>query len=79
LQSGGSAAPSWIDQADLAVGEAGKLSNGRTILIDLASTTSASFNGTSNITPGVSNTLPTTHGGTGKTTWDSYKIIYASG
>ena len=48
--------------------EADKLSTSRTIQTDLASTSSASFNGTANITPGVTGTLPVANGGTGATT-----------
>lgn len=44
------------------------LETARTVLIDLASTTAASFNGSANITPGVSGTLPIANGGTGATT-----------
>lgn len=42
-----------------------KLKNARTIQTNLASTSSASFDGTSNITPGVTGTLPISNGGTG--------------
>lgn len=45
-----------------------KLKNARTIQTNLASTTSASFDGTANITPGVTGTLPIANGGTGATT-----------
>ena len=48
-------------------GSAAKLSTARTILVNLASTTAGSFDGTKNITPGVSGTLPTARGGTGRT------------
>lgn len=48
--------------------EADKLSTARTIQTDLASTSSASFDGTANITPGVTGTLPVGNGGTGATT-----------
>ena len=48
--------------------EADKLSTARTIQTDLASTSSASFDGTANITPGVTGTLPVANGGTGATT-----------
>lgn len=44
-----------------------KLATARTILVNLASTTAASFNGTANVTPGVSGTLPVGRGGTGRT------------
>ena len=44
-----------------------KLANARTIQTNLSSTNSASFDGTSNVTPGVSGTLPVANGGTGQT------------
>ena len=47
---------------------ANKLTNSRTILTNLGSTSSASFNGTANITPGITGTLSIAHGGTGATT-----------
>lgn len=49
-------------------GSAATLTTGRTIQTNLASTTATSFNGSANITPGVSGTLPVAHGGTGATT-----------
>lgn len=45
-----------------------KLANSRTIRTNLGSTATASFNGTANITPGVTGTLPLANGGTGATT-----------
>ena len=45
-----------------------KLKNSRTIRTNLASTSTASFDGTGNITPGVTGTLPIANGGTGATT-----------
>lgn len=44
------------------------LSTARNITTDLGSTTAASFNGSANITPGVSGVLPITSGGTGAIT-----------
>ena len=44
-----------------------KLATARTVLVNLASTTAASFDGTKNVTPGVSGTLPVGRGGTGRT------------
>lgn len=44
-----------------------KLETARTITTNLASTASASFDGTKNVTPGVSGTLPISNGGTGAT------------
>lgn len=48
-------------------GTADSLTTARTIRTNLASTSTASFNGTANVTPGVTGTLPTSNGGTGKT------------
>lgn len=42
-----------------------KLKNARTIQTNLASTSTASFDGTANITPGVTGVLPIANGGTG--------------
>ena len=44
-----------------------QLETARTIRTNLASTTAASFDGTNNITPGVTGTLPVANGGTGAT------------
>lgn len=44
-----------------------KLETARTVRTNLASTSTASFNGTANITPGVTGTLPVANGGTGNT------------
>jgi hypothetical protein len=49
-------------------GSAATLTTARTIQTNLASTSSASFNGSANITPGVTGTLPVANGGTGATT-----------
>ena len=56
LPSGGTAA------------SATKLATGRTIRTNLGSTSTATFNGTANVTPGVTGTLPIANGGTGATT-----------
>lgn len=45
-----------------------KLATGRTIQTSLGSTSAVSFDGTTNITPGVTGTLPIDHGGTASTT-----------
>lgn len=45
-----------------------KLATARTIRTNLSSTSASSFNGTANITPGVTGTLPIASGGTGGTT-----------
>lgn len=48
-------------------GSAGSLSPGATIQTNLASTSASTFTGASNITPGVTGTLPIANGGTGQT------------
>lgn len=45
-----------------------KLQNARTIRTNLQSTSTASFDGTANVTPGVTGVLPVANGGTGQTT-----------
>lgn len=45
-----------------------KLANAKTIQTNLGSTSTASFDGSSNVTPGVTGTLPIANGGTGSTT-----------
>jgi len=54
------------------------LQTARTIQTSLSSTSSASFNGTANITPGVTGTLAATNGGTGNATYAIGDILYAS-
>lgn len=49
-------------------GQATKLTTARTVQTDLGATTSASFDGTANIAPGVTGTLAVANGGTGVTT-----------
>jgi hypothetical protein len=49
-------------------GTATKLATARTIRTNLASTSTASFDGSANITPGVTGTLPVANGGTGAAT-----------
>ena len=48
--------------------KANQLTTGRTITVSLSSSTAANFNGTANITTGVTGTLPISKGGTGATT-----------
>jgi hypothetical protein len=48
------------------------LATGRTIRTNLASTSAPSFNGTANITPGVTGTLPVANGGTGLTSLSTF-------
>ena len=45
-----------------------KLANAKTVQTNLGSTSTASFDGSANITPGVTGTLPIANGGTGSTT-----------
>ncbi|HGW2773525.1 TPA: phage tail protein [Escherichia coli] len=45
-----------------------KLKTGRTIRTNLGSTSAVSFDGSSDVTPGVTGTLPVSNGGTGATT-----------
>lgn len=49
-------------------GTATKLATARTIRTNLGSTSTASFDGSANITPGITGTLPVANGGTGATT-----------
>lgn len=58
---------------------ADKLQIARTIITDLASTSTASFNGTANVTPGVQGILGTANGGTGRTDGHAPKDILMSG
>ena len=51
-----------------------KLATSRTIRTNLASTSSSSFNGTANITPGVTGILPVANGGTGSSTGKYLKL-----
>lgn len=55
-------------------GSATKLVTARTIQTNLASTSAASFNGTTNIAPGVTGTLPVGNGGTGQTNLDNVTV-----
>lgn len=57
----------YVDSAST-TGSAATLTTPRTIQTNLNSTTAASFNGSANITPGVTGTLPVNSGGTGATT-----------
>lgn len=49
-------------------GTATKLATARSFRVNLASTSSASFNGSANVTPGVTGILPIANGGTGSST-----------
>jgi hypothetical protein len=59
-------------------GSAATLTTSRTFQTDLASTSSASFNGSANVTPGVTGTLGAANGGTGQNTYAVGDILYAS-
>jgi len=60
-------------------GSAATLTLGRTIQTNLASTSAATFNGSANITPGVTGVLPVANGGTGASTLAAANIITGSG
>ena len=60
-------------------GSAATLTTSRTVQTNLASTSSASFNGSANITPGVTGTLPVGNGGTGRTTATTAYGLIAAG
>ena len=65
----------WIDlpTPPEVASSATKLATARTIQTNLASTTAVGFDGTKNITPGITGTLPVKNGGTGVTSIDSLK------
>lgn len=56
-------------------GSAATLTTARTIQTNLGSTTAASFNGSENITPGVTGTLGVANGGTGQTTFTDGQLL----
>lgn len=56
-------------------GSATKLATARTIRTNLASTSAASFNGTANVTPGVTGVLPVANGGTGSSSEKYVKLV----
>ena len=66
----GTTAMPWYEVATTSstVSLAKTLATARTVQTNLGSTASASFNGSANITPGVTGTLPVSNGGTGATT-----------
>ena len=66
----GTTAMPWYEVATTSstVSSANTLATARTVQTNLGSTASASFNGSANITPGVTGTLPVSNGGTGATT-----------
>ena len=53
-------------------GSATVLATGRTFRTNLASTSTATFNGSANVTPGVTGTLPVANGGTGLTSLSTF-------
>jgi hypothetical protein len=65
--------------ATKAVASAGVLSTGRTIGVDLTSTAPATFNGSANVTPGVTGVLPVTNGGTGVTSLTANNVLIGNG
>lgn len=56
-----------------------KLATARTIKTNLASTSAASFDGSANVTPGVTGTLPVANGGTGAATLTSGRALIGNG
>jgi uncharacterized protein YqkB len=60
-------------------GSAATLTTSRTFQTNLASTSTASFNGSANVTPGVTGTLAVANGGTGATTFTSGRVLLGNG
>lgn len=60
-------------------GSAAKLTTARTLRTDLASTSTASFDGSANATPGVTGTLAVGNGGTGATSLAGAGIVVSGG
>lgn len=58
---GGASSTASADRADVAI----KLMTARTIRVNLASSSAVPFDGTANITPGITGILPKANGGTG--------------
>lgn len=58
--------------------KATQLETSRTIKTNLASTSTASFNGTANVTPGVTGVLKETNGGTGSSDLSKVSVGYAT-
>lgn len=56
-----------------------KLETARTIQTNLENTSATSFNGTKNITPGITGTLPIANGGTGKKTLTANQVLIGNG
>lgn len=68
-----------IKNGTTSAGKATQLATARNIQTNLASTSAASFNGTSNVTPGITGTLGVGNGGTGKTTLTSGQLLVGNG
>lgn len=66
-KTGSGASGTWGINITGNAGTATKLSTARSIRTNLGSTSTASFNGTADITPGITGTLAVSHGGTGAT------------
>ena len=66
-KTGSGASGTWGINVTGNAGTATKLQTARTIRTNLGSTSTASFDGTANITPGITGTLSVSHGGTGTT------------
>jgi hypothetical protein len=66
---------SWPTFNQNTTGSAASLTTARNIQTNLGSTSAASFNGTADITPGVSGTLLVGNGGTGITSATAYAVI----
>jgi hypothetical protein len=58
-------------------GSAATLTTSRTFQTNLASTLTASFNGSANVTPGVTGTLPVANGGTNASTFTAGSVVFA--
>ena len=69
----------YVNLSELTVGAASKLATARTITINLASTSAASFDGSANITPGVTGTLPVSNGGTGRGSFSAGHLVLGNG
>lgn len=67
--------PTWPIFNQSTTGSAATLTTSRTFQTNLASTSTASFNGSANVTPGVTGTLPVANGGTGATTFTSGYVL----
>ena len=66
-KTGSGASGTWGINITGNAGTATKLQTARTIRTNLSSTSTASFDGTTDITPGITGTLSVSHGGTGAT------------